>query len=401
MNAAVKGAARVPGFLQGAMLLLCVTMAVMGVIVLTPVIPAMEAHFRPVPYHQYLVPIMMTAPSLWILAFSPAAGWLADRCGRRPLMLWAMLLYAVVGTMPTYLDSIRWILLSRCGVGICESIVVTVTTTMISDYFKGASRQKWLAAQTAIASLSALVIVPLGGILGSAFGWRGPFYLYGYTLLLAVGVYLFTWEPERTDPLMEQASEAQDAIYHRVPWVRLLSLCGLTLVASVSFYSIITQNGNALAALGVNDPAKIGLFTEVSSIGVPVGTFLYSRVAPRWHISHLLFVDYVLIGAGFWLMGHAHGVGQYTAYGFINQLGCGMVLPTMLVWTTSGLAYEIRGFGNGLWQGAFAVGQFITAVLLPFLTLRLGALSSTFKLLGVFALVTALGALIGRRSPSD
>ncbi len=41
------------------------------------------------------------------------------------------------------------------------------------------------------------------------------------------------------------------------------------------FYSIITQNGNALTILGVTDPRSQALLTMIGSLGVPIGTFLY------------------------------------------------------------------------------------------------------------------------------
>ena len=148
---------RQPGFLQGIMLLLPITMAVMGVSLLTAVVPLMYAHFREIPNYAYLIQGgVMTMPSIWIVLFSPVAGWLADRFGRRNILLAAMIVYAFVGIAPTFLDSLNTIILSRVGVGICESIVMTVSTTMICDYFSGKSRERWLAGQTATASTAAL-----------------------------------------------------------------------------------------------------------------------------------------------------------------------------------------------------------------------------------------------------
>jgi MFS family permease len=167
---------RQPGFLQGIMLLLPITMAVMGVSLLTAVVPLMYEHFQSVPNHAYLIQGgVMTMPSIWIVLFSPVAGWLADRFGRRNILLAAMLVYAFVGIAPSFLDSLYAIIASRIGVGICESIVMTVSTTLICDYFSGKSRERWLAGQTAMASLASCLIIPLGGLLASHYGWRGPF----------------------------------------------------------------------------------------------------------------------------------------------------------------------------------------------------------------------------------
>ena len=168
--------ARKPGLLQGILLLLPITLAVMGISVLAPVVPLLLEQFKNVPYHEYLVMGgILTMPAIWVLLFSPVAGLMADRFGRRNLLAASMIVYAFVGVAPVFLDDMYAIIVSRVAVGICESIVMTVSTTLISDYFKGRARERWLASQTAVASVSALGIIYLGGHFGAAYGWRGPF----------------------------------------------------------------------------------------------------------------------------------------------------------------------------------------------------------------------------------
>src|SRR5580700_397343 len=126
------------GFPQGIMLLLPITMSVMGVSVLTPVVHLLLEHFKDVPHYDYLVMGgVVTMPSIWILLLSPAAGWVADRFGRRNVLLLSMVAYAFVGVAPVFLDNLYAIIVSRAAVGICEAVVLTVSTTMISDYFTG------------------------------------------------------------------------------------------------------------------------------------------------------------------------------------------------------------------------------------------------------------------------
>jgi MFS family permease len=79
-----------------------------------------------------------------------------------------MIAYAFFGKSPIFLDDLLAIIATRIGVGVCEAIIMTVTTTLICDYFSGPAREKWLASQTAVASLSALVLIFVGGLLGSA-----------------------------------------------------------------------------------------------------------------------------------------------------------------------------------------------------------------------------------------
>ena len=377
------------------MLLLPITMAVMGVSVLTPVVHLLLAHFKDVPSHEYLVMGgVVTMPSIWILLMSAPAGWVADRFGRRRVLILSMVVYAFVGVAPALLDDLYAIIVSRICVGICEAAVMTVSTTLISDYFKGHARERWLASQTAVASVAAIGITYLGGQLGAAYGWRGPFYLYLYSLLLVVGVAMLIWEPSADEKGAAAGPAAAAELYTEFPWGRLMGICAVTLLGSTSFYTVITKNAEALVALGVSDPARIGALSTIASIGVPLGTFLYWILA-RLPIPWLLFVDFALIGLGFSLMGRAADPTAYMWGSFINQVGCGLVLPSLLVWATRGLAFNIRGRGTGMWSAAFAIGQFLSGMIITALSKPLGGLLPTLSAMGglnLAAAATAVGA---------
>jgi MFS family permease len=384
---------RTPGVLQGLVLLLPITLAVMGIAVLVPIVPQMMEHFSSVPGYRYLIQGgVLTMPALCVTLFSPVAGWLADRIGRRDLLITSMIAYALLGIAPLALDNLYAIIASRVGVGLCEALVMTVSTTLIGDYFKDRARERWLASQTAVASISSLALIPLGGLLGSAYGWRGPFGVYLFSLVLAVCIWLFTWEPRAPDPA---ANEHTGPGHAPLPWTRLGGICGITLFASVMFYTIQTQSSLALNVLGVDSPARIGVLTMMASLGVPVGTFVF-RALTRLRIGVLLALEFLIIGVGFALMGKATSAPAFVAAAALNQLGCGMVLPTLLTWATRGLAFEVRGRGTGIWQATFSVGQFLSAVVITSLADSAGGLLPAFIMLGAANFLAAFLALTGQ-----
>ena len=141
------------------MLLLPITMYVVGTSVFTATIAQTQEAFRNQAHGDYLVNLMQTVPAIWVVLFSPVAGWLSDRFGRRRILIWSMVIYAFVGSAPFLMNDLYAILATRCLVGICEAVVVTTTTAMIGDYFKGRSRERWLAGQTGLGPLSALAII--------------------------------------------------------------------------------------------------------------------------------------------------------------------------------------------------------------------------------------------------
>lgn len=398
MSTSTSAALRVPGTVQGLILLLPCTLSVMGIVVLIPVLPHLMEHFKDVPNYQYLIQGgVLTMPALCTAVFSPLAGWLADRFGRRRILIQSMVIYGVVGIAPAFLDNLYAIIATRVAVGMCEAVIMTVSTTLIGDYFSGHEREKWLASQTAVASLSSLLLILIGGVLGSLYGWRGPFFVYVFGALLAIGIWLLTWEPQADTATTERGhSDATPAF----PWKRMIGICAITLFAAVLFYTIQTQSTLALESLGVQDSARLGLLTAIASLGVPLGTFVY-RGLSRWPIGLLLGVEFVLIGVGFVWMGKSTTPWMFVTAASLNQIGAGMILPTLLVWATRGLPFQIRGRGTGTWQATFAVGQFVCGLVVTYLALQLGGPLPAFVVLGMsssVAAVLAIGAHFRQRA---
>lgn len=385
-----------PGVMTGIALLLPITLTTMAVVLLAPVLPKLMAEFSDVSGHEYLVPMVLTLPSLCVAVLCPFAGLLGDRFGRRKLLLAALLLYAVVGVAPVFLSDLTHILISRICVGVAEALIYVMSTTMIGDHFTGKARDRWLAGQTAFASLSALLFFNLGGVLGEL-GWRAPFWAYLSALVMFVLVLRYTAEPGVHNAAGDAGDEAEPAWRGRFPWGRMGLIVGITIYGSVFFYTVQIQASTGLVALGLDSAARIGLLTSIASLGVPLGTFVYSRIAavgPR----RLLAAEFALLATGFVLMGRSLSVPMFLIGCFINQLGAGMLLPTLLVWSMSILPFGIRARGTGFWQSSFALGQWLSPLAVTTLSLQFGGLGAAFSILGIVAglglVVTLLSRLV-------
>lgn len=382
----MKQQQRQPGFMTGVSLLLPITLSTMAIVLLAPILPRMLAEYSSVSNYEYWVPMILTVPALCVALFAPVAGILGDWLGRRRLLIWAFVGYAIVGLAPIFLESLGAIIISRILVGIAEALIMVLSTTMIGDYFEGERRNKWLAAQTAFASMSALLFFNIGGQLG-AFGWRTPFWVYSSALIMLVLVLLFTWAPSKA---LERTR--QKASWAGFPWRRMLGIIGITIYGSVFFYTVQIQAAVGLDVLGLHDPGRAGFLTSVASIGVPLGALLYSRVG-RSPVQRLLLVEFTMLAIGFLVMSQASGVTSFLLGCFINQLGGGMLLPTLLVWAMRGLPFEIRSRGAGLWTGAFSVGQFLCPLVVTVASKQVGGLFPAFAVLSAAALAAALVTL--------
>lgn len=391
---------RKPGLLTGLALLLPVTLSVMAVVALAPVLPQLQQAFKGTPHADFLVPMILTTPALCVTLFSWFAGVLGDRFSRRRLLLIALLFYGVVGIVPAFLHDLRAILLTRVGVGLAEAMIMTLSTALVGDVFEGRARDSWLASQTAVASIAALLLFNVGGMLG-AFGWRAPFLVYASSILMLLGVALFTWEsppPANTSTGHVATSGA------KFPWAVMMRLTVLTVFASMMFYTVIIQASAGLFLHGVTDPRRIGFLTSIASLAVPIGTVGF-RFAAKLPVALLLAIEFSILGGGFVWMYWATDANQLLVGAAINQFGAGLLLPTLLTWNMRQLAFEFRGRGMGIWTAAFSLGQFFSPIAVTLIAARVGGLLGAFAVLGYVCIAAGMLALLtgltrmGRRKP--
>lgn len=386
--------------MTGISLLLPITLTTMAIVLLAPVVPKMMDAFAGEPNREYLVPMVLTMPALCVAILCPFAGMLGDYFGRRTLLLASFLVYAVVGVAPVLLSDLHQILLSRVGVGMAEALIYVLSTTMIGDFYKGDTRDKWLAGQTAFASLSALLLFNVGGLLGET-SWRAPFWVYSSALIMFALVWRFTWEPagdEHPDDIADRAPHHLS--WSGFPWAKMAGIVLITVYGSVFFYTVQIQASSGLAELGMSSSARMGFLTSVASLGVPLGTFIYSRVGHN-RVARLLLVEFSLLAVGFMTMARAGHVPGFLVGCFINQLGAGMLLPTLLVWAMSILPFDVRSRGTGFWQSAFALGQWLSPLVVTFFRLRRGTLMGSFEVLSYLACLGVLVAIGAGRFMKD
>ena len=385
-------AERHAGTLQGVLLLLPITMAVMGLTVLIPVLPGMMAHFRDVPGVEYLVPLMLTLPALCVALLSPVAGVVVDFFGRRKTLIGALVVYAFVGILPLFLQSLMAIIASRAVLGAAEALIVISSTTLIGDYFHGREREKWLANQTAVASLASILLAVLGGALGN-FGWRIPFAAYGVSILFVIGLVIWTWEPSRSDEPLGEASGANASF----PWAAIVPISLLAIFGGTMFFTMQIQVSNMLSDYyAISTPTAIGLYSGLAGLSVAAGTLLYRQFTALLQTATQLMIPFSFLGLSYVMMNHAPTTSQFTVWLVLNQIGSGLLLPALVVWTMGRLPFEVRGRGTGMFMSGWWLGQPISSQAVAFMRGQFGGnLPAVLQVLGLLCLAAAAIALVG------
>lgn len=368
---------------HGVIILLAAIMPPMAIITLVPVLPLLLSEFNDVKGSEFLVPVAMTIPALCVALFSPVAGWISDSVGRKNLLLVSLLVYAAIGVLPYFLTDLIHIIWARVGLGIAEAVIMTLASALIGDYFQGKDRERWIGLQFATVSISAIVLIALGGILGELLGSRGPFLLYLLALPVALLVGLVLFEPG-------QASNANSQSKASLPLGRLMPLLLTTLFVGIAFYTMIVNLGPFLQLSAEVSPGQIGAIGAASNVGVAIGTILFRRF-PGASGAKLLLFGLSLCSLGYFGAGFSESLWMTAGSIVIACLGFGVLLPTLLTWTLLVLPASVRGRGTGLWTGVFFFGQFVAPLLTVALQAQLGGLAMVLLL---FAVLCAAGAIL-------
>ena len=361
------------------------TLTVMASATIAPSLPVMREHFANVANADYLVRLVLTAPSLFVAIGAPFAGFIIDQLGRKPLLMGALLVYGLAGSSGLWINSLGLILLGRALLGLSVAGIMITATTLIADYYTGSTRTKFLGLQSAAMSLGGVVFLSLGGFLADI-TWRMPFLIYLVALLLLPLVLLLLPEPNRTS----QSTTSQSSME---PVDLPLKLVGLTYVIAfltqIVFYMIPVQLPFHLRALTSATASQSGLAIALATLFAAISSLSYQKIKARFTFIRIYAIAYISMGVGYGIIGLASGLATILVGLAIAGFGLGLIVPNMNLCLTSISPGVLRGRVLSGLTTCFFLGQFISPLLSQPLSQVVG-LSTAYGLAGILLVVIAL-----------
>lgn len=373
---------------EGLVLVLGSSLTIMGSVMVAPILPKLGAEFGPFePRADVLVPLAVTGPALAIALFAPLAGWLADRVGRKALLVIATLLYAVLGALPALLDDLGSIVATRLLFGCAEAAIMTCCAALIADYWQGEDRMRLVNLQVVGIGLVGALCFVAGGVLGEQ-SWRLPFYLYLLPLLLIPAMLRVLWEPPRRVMSSVQTDDEQVSIARLVVGY-LLILVGmiLTLVVPV-------QSPMLLAGMGITSSTLIGACAGLGLLATLCGSLAWPLLRRGLGIPGCNALLLALMAAGLWLLIHAQSYQDMLVAVVVHGLGAGLVVPNTMAPVMNALSATTRGRGLGGFTACLYIGQFVSPLVVATLMAMGHDLRGAIGWLAAFSLACAAVWLI-------
>lgn len=371
-------------------LLVVSTLTAMSGATIAPSLPVMREHFSNVANADYLVRLVLTAPSLCVAIAAPFAGIMIDQIGRKPLLAVTLMVYGLAGSSGLWLNFLGLILVGRALLGLSVAGIMTTATTLIADYYTGSVRARFLGLQSASMALGGVVFLSVGGFLADM-NWRMPFLIYLVAWVLLPLVLLFLPEPSRTS----QSSTPQSGVPVEpvsLPMGLLVLTYAIALITQAVFYMIPVQLPFHLQALTNATASQSGLAIALSTLFAAISSLSHQRIKARLSFITIYEIAFLSMGVGYGLIGLANGYGLVLVGLAIAGFGLGLVVPNMNLCLTSITPGVLRGRALGGLTTCFFLGQFIS----PLISQPLGqvvGLGMAYILAGALVVVLALVTL--------
>lgn len=166
--------------------------SIMGVASLTPAFPRIAKAFNITPKEVGLLITVFTMPGIIL---TPILGILADRFGRKRIVIPALFLFAIAGGLCFFAKSFHLLVILRLFQGCGAAALGSLNATIIGDIFSAKDRTAAMGYNSSVISIGTAVYPIIGGALAT-FAWYYPFLLPLLALIVGLIVLIFLKYPE-------------------------------------------------------------------------------------------------------------------------------------------------------------------------------------------------------------
>lgn len=322
------------------LLLLSTILPSLGTSLLSPVLDSLVGPFGTSTSNVGLMISVYTAPAI---AMIPVAGVLADRYGRKPVLVASLVGFGLAGGAVAFTEDFRVALALRLVQGVCFGGTNPVIITSIGDLYTGSREATGQGLRFSASGLTQTVFPLVSGVL-VVMAWQYPFLLYAAALPVAALVFLWFDEPrdvgrtaadggDRSDDADGGATAGDDEVPYRRALLRLLRrrrtlavVLGRSL-PMVVWIGFVTYNSFIVVDLLGGTPPQAGLLVAVGSLTFAAAGSQAGRITALFDSRfYPLVVANACLAVGFAVVLVAPGIGVAVAGIAVVGVGFGLSL---------------------------------------------------------------------------
>jgi len=233
---------------------------------------------------------LITAYTIPGIVLTPVLGALADRAGRKRVLVMALIVFALAGASCALARTFNTVLLLRVLQGIGAAPILAINIALIGDLFEGRARTAAVGYNSAVLNVGTASYPAVGGAV-AVLGWYWPFALHIIALPMAG---LVAWKLD-VPKQAAAARSAQGESSLQALWavLRQPAVVGLLLASVMNFVLLFGSYVTYVPALVdqrfTSQSAVIGLVVSSASISNGLAATQVERmaryVARRWLVT--------------------------------------------------------------------------------------------------------------------
>lgn len=291
----------------------------MGVSSITPAFPKISQELGIKPEQVAMLITFFTFPGVIL---TPILGVLADRLGRKKILVPSLLLFSIAGTACFFIRNFHFLIIMRFFQGMGAAALGSLNITLIGDLYAGKQRNAAMGFNSSVLSIGTASFPLIGGTLATI-AWYMPFILPVAAFPVGIGVLFFLKnpEPKNDQHLWDYLKEA----WKNLKNVQIIGLFVFSALTFIILYGVFLTYFPFLLNHTFNaSPFIIGLILSSASVSTALVSSQVGRLSHKYSEKTLMLF----------------GVSLY-----ILAIGSVPFMPTMWTLIIPGLLF---GAGNGV-----------------------------------------------------
>src|SRR5215207_9216482 len=292
--------------------------------------------------------ILLGMNSFFALAGSTVGGALADRFGRRRIILFGLVFSALSSLSLGLANSIQWMYPLIIMVGLLASVAHPAHEAMLADILPESKRQEGYGILRVVFNYAWNFGTAMGGFIAA----RSFFALFVIDALISciVAALLFRLLPETKPKVEEEADQKQESFWETVKGYRVvfrdLAFVGFIAAGMLALIVYIQQYGSLAVFLrdthGI-DSRGYGVILSITGLEVVLFQFWISRMIRHRPPFLMLMLGTGIFAIGMFMYGIVSGFVMFVIAAIIVCIGEMFYFPTSQVVAAGFAPKEMRG----------------------------------------------------------
>lgn len=238
-------------------------------------------------------------------------GPLADRFGRRPVLIVALFLFAVATIASLFAANLHDFNIIRFVQGLMATSGSILGRAIARDIYDREQAARVIAYMMGAGAAGPLAGPILGGFLSEFFGWEAVFiFTASFSAILCLGVIFFYRETNTSPDMKAIQPVAMARNYIRfLSNRRFLIYAGMGVASGIPLFAYLSSSGPVLLQFVGETPSAVGFELAIVMSGFMAGGFFAGRFVKRFGLDRLILSGCLLAclsGVAMWLFALFH-----------------------------------------------------------------------------------------------